>query len=229
MFYEPSSDPAKRPFPIDPFKSLIVPRPIGWITTIDADGIANLAPFSFFNAMGDMPPCVVFAPQGPKPDRSVKDTLANVESTREFVCNLATFELREQMNLTAAHFPIGVDEMKKAGLTALPSRLVKPPRVAESPVHLECRYLSTIELPCWEPGERQTVVFGQVVGIHIDDRLVKNGRVDILAAKPIARLGYFLYTTVDQSFRMPFPDWEQFGSSHLEERPAPGSSDNKAG
>ena len=206
MFYEPHPDPARRPLEIDPFKQLVVPRPIGWVTTLSPDGIVNLAPFSFFNAVGDTPPLVMFCPQDRKPDRDVKDSLANVEATKEFVCNLVTLELRERMNITATHFPIGVDEMQKAGLTPAPSRIVRPPRVAESPVHLECRYLQTVELPTWDPASRQTLVVGQVVGIHIDDRLIKDGRVDIVGVKPIARLGYSLYTTVDNSFRMPFPD-----------------------
>lgn len=206
MFYEPSADPAALPLPIDPFKTLVVPRPIGWITSLSPDGIVNLAPFSFFNAVGDSPPCVAFAPQGSKPDRPIKDTLANVTATKEFVCNLATFALREKMNLTSASLPAGVDEMRAAGLTAVASRLVKPPRVAESPAQLECRLLEIIDLPTWNPAERQALVIGQVIGIHIDDRLIKDGRVDIVDARPIARLGYSLYATVDKSFRMVRPD-----------------------
>lgn len=206
MFYEPDPDPQRLQLAIDPFKSLVVPRPIGWITTLSPDGIVNLAPFSFFNAVGDSPPLVMFCPQGRKPDRAVKDSLANVEATREFVCNLATYELREKMNVTATHFPIGADEMRTAGLTPLPSLLVKPPRVAESPAHLECRYLQTVDLPSWNADERQALVIGRVVGVHIDDRLIRDGRVDIVGARPIARLGYSLYATVEGSFRMPFPD-----------------------
>ncbi len=206
MFYEPSADPQALPLPIDPFKSLVVPRPIGWVTSLSPDGIVNLAPFSFFNAVGDSPPVVAFAPQGSKPDRPIKDTLANVEATREFVCNLATYALRDQMNLTSARLAAGVDEMQAAGLTPTPSRLVKPPRVAESPAHLECRLLQILDLPTWDPAERQALVIGQVVGIHIDDRLIKDGRVDIVSVQPIARLGYSLYATVDDSFRMPRPD-----------------------
>jgi flavin reductase (DIM6/NTAB) family NADH-FMN oxidoreductase RutF len=206
MFYEPNADPAALPLSIDPFKSIVVPRPIGWVTSLSPEGIVNLAPFSFFNAIGDSPPCVAFAPQGSKPDRPIKDTLANVTATREFVCNLATYALREKMNLTSARLPAGVDEMRKAGLTAAPSRLVKPPRVAESPAQLECRLLQIIDLPTWDPTERQALVIGQVIGIHIDDGLFKDGRVDIVDARPIARLGYSLYATVDNSFRMPRPD-----------------------
>ncbi len=206
MFYQPRAERAALPLPIDAFKSLVVPRPIGWITTLSPQGDVNLAPFSFFNAVGDAPPLVAFAPQGRKPDRPIKDSLANVEATGEFVCNLATYELREQMNLTSAHLPAGMDEMRAAGLTPLPSRLVKPPRVAESPAHLECRYLRTVDLPAWDPAERQVLVIGEVVGIHIDDRLIKDGRVDIVGARPIARLGYSLYASVDGSFRMRRPD-----------------------
>jgi flavin reductase (DIM6/NTAB) family NADH-FMN oxidoreductase RutF len=206
MFYQPQADRAALPFPIDPFKSLVVPRPIGWITTLSPEGDVNLAPFSFFNAVGDAPPLVAFAPQGRKPDRPIKDSLANVEATGEFVCNLATYDLREQMNLTSAHLPAGADEMRAAGLTPLPSRLVKPPRVAESPAHLECRYLQTVDLPAWDPAERQVLVIGEVVGVHIDDRLIKDGRVDIVGARPIARLGYSLYASVDDSFYMRRPD-----------------------
>jgi flavin reductase (DIM6/NTAB) family NADH-FMN oxidoreductase RutF len=206
MFYEPSADPRALPLPIDPFKSLVVPRPIGWVTSLSPDGSVNLAPFSFFNAVGDSPPCVAFAPQGRKPDRPIKDTLANVTATREFVCNLATYALREQMNQTSARLPAGVDEMQAAGLTAAPSRLVKPPRVAESPAQLECRLLQIIDLPTWDPAERQALVIGRVVGVHIDESLIKDGRVDIVGAQPIARLGYSLYATVDNSFRMPRPD-----------------------
>lgn len=206
MFYEPSADPQALPLAIDPFKSLVVPRPIGWVTSISPDGSVNLAPFSFFNAVGDSPPCVAFAPQGRKPDRPIKDTLANVTATREFVCNLATYALREQMNETSAGLPAGVDEMRAAGLTPAPSRLVRPPRVAESPAQLECRLLQIIDLPTWDQAERQALVIGRVVGIHIDDSLIKDGRVDIVSAQPIARLGYSLYATVDNSFRMVRPD-----------------------
>ena len=206
MFYQPSADPAALPLSIDPFKSIVVPRPIGWVTSLSPEGIVNLAPFSFFNAIGDSPPCVAFAPQGSKPDRPIKDTLSNVTATREFVCNLATYALREKMNLTSARLPAGVDEMRKAGLTPAPSRLVKPPRVAESPAQLECRLLQIIDLPTWDPAERQALVLGRVVGIHIAGRLIKDGRVDIVSAQPIARLGYSLYATVDNSFRMLRPD-----------------------
>jgi len=203
MFYDPRRN--DHGLPRDPFKSLIVPRPIGWVTTVSTAGVVNLAPFSFFNAVAEAPPLVMFAPNGRKPDRSLKDSRVNAETTGEFVLNLATHALREQMNATSASLPAGTDEMKLAGLTPTASRTVKPPRVAESPVHLECRYLQTVVLPATADGAN-AVIFGEVVGIHIRDDLIKEGRVDILAARPIARLGYSEYTAVDGKFRMPFPD-----------------------
>jgi len=203
MFYDPRRN--DHGLPRDPFKSLIVPRPIGWVTTIGRDGAVNLAPFSFFNAVAEAPPMVMFAPNGRKPDGAQKDSRVNAEATGEFVLNLATHALREQMNATSASLPAGVDEMRFAGLTPLPARQVKPPRVAESPVHLECRYLQTVSLPSAADGAN-AIVIGEVIGIHIRDDLIKDGRVDIVSARPIARLGYSEYAVVDGKFRMPFPD-----------------------
>jgi flavin reductase (DIM6/NTAB) family NADH-FMN oxidoreductase RutF len=203
MFYESSRN--DHGLKNDPFKSLIVPRPIGWITSIDSQGRVNLAPFSFFNAVSDSPQMVAFGPGGRKADRPVKDTRANVEETGEFVCNLSTWDLREAMNATSAGHPMGVDEMKEAGLTPTPSRLVRPPRVAESPVHFECRLWKVIELPTLDRDEPNCLVIGEVVGIHIADALIKDRRVDIVAAQPIARLGYSEYTVVDSKFSMRRP------------------------
>ena len=189
----------------DPFKSLVVPRPIGWITSVDREGRVNLAPFSFFNAVAEDPAMVVFAPGGRKPDRPIKDSRANIEATGEFVCNLATWDLREAMNATAAVLPAGADEMQAAGLTAAPSRLVRPPRVAESPVQLECKLWKVIDLPSRDREEPNCMVVGEVLGIHIADELIRNGRVDIVAARPIARLGYSEYAVVDGKFSMRRP------------------------
>lgn len=176
----------------DPWKAVTVPRPIGWISTVSADGICNLAPYSYFNAVSDRPHYVYFASQG------LKDSVRNAHETKEFVCSLATYELRDQMNITSASVPYGVDEFPIAGLTAAPSRLVKPPRVKESPIALECRYVQTVDLPAATPGgpAGYHVVFGLVVGIYIDDRLIKDGFVDIGLAQPIARLGYMDYSVV---------------------------------
>ena len=203
MFYETKA--ADHGLSRDPFKSLVVPRPIGWITSQDLEGRVNLAPFSFFNAVAEDPHLVVLAPSGRKPDRPVKDTRANIEATGEFVCNLATWDLKEAMNATSAVLPAGVDEMAAAGLTPAPSRLVRPPRVAESPVHLECRLWRVIDLPSHDPAEPNCLVIGEVVGIHIADALIRDGRVDIVAARPIARLGYSDYAVVDDKFAMRRP------------------------
>jgi flavin reductase (DIM6/NTAB) family NADH-FMN oxidoreductase RutF len=202
MFYEAGSGHGML---ADPFKSLVVPRPIGWITSQDRSGRVNLAPFSFFNAVAEDPPMVMFAPNGRKPDGRVKDSRVNIEETGEFVCNLATWALRDAMNATSAVLPAGADEMSEAGLSSLPSRLVRPPRVAESPVHLECKLWKVVDLPSWDVQQPNCVVVGEVLGIHIADELIKNGRVDILAARPIARLGYSEYAVVDGKFSMRRP------------------------
>ena len=203
MFYQPSlRDHGLRH---DPFKALVVPRPIGWISSLDAEGRPNLAPYSFFNAMAADPPVVVFGtglrPRGPER----KDSQANIEATGEFVANLSTESLKTEMNASSASLPAGADEFVPAGLATLPSRLVKPPRVALSPVALECRYLQTVELPCDTPGRANYAVFGQVIGIHIDESLIVDGRVDILRARPLARLGYMDYTVLDNVFAMDRP------------------------
>ena len=177
----------------DPFKALIAPRPIGWISSVSRDGICNLAPYSFFNAVSEKPAYVVFGSGG------IKDSLANIEETGEFVCSLATWELREHVNTTSAAVPHGVDEFPLAGLTAVRSTLVAPPRVKESPAAFECRHWKSIALPPAVPGgpDGYTLVIGLVVGIHIDDRFVSDGMVDTGAMRPLARLGYMEYSAVE--------------------------------
>lgn len=203
MFYEPRL--RNSGLAIDPLKALVVPRPIGWISSVDLDGRVNLAPFSFFNLVADAPPIVFFAPTGAKPDGQIKDSRRNVEETGAFVVNLATWDLREAMNATSAHFPAGADESLAVGLEMVSSRIVVAPRVAASPVALECRYLQSVSLPTLDPNEPNDVLFGEIIGIHIDDDLIANGRVDITKAKPIARLGYSLYTVVERAFTMKRP------------------------
>lgn len=182
-----------------------MPRPIGWVTTQDAAGRVNLAPFSFFNAIAGDPPMVCYAPSGLKADGSVKDSLANARATGAFVCNLATWELREAMNLTSASLPGGASEAEHAGLTLLPSTLVRPPRVAASPIHLECEVWQILDLPDDSRGEPNNLVIGTVVGVHIDDSVLNEGRVDVTRFKPIARLGYMDYAVVEQVFSMQRP------------------------
>jgi flavin reductase (DIM6/NTAB) family NADH-FMN oxidoreductase RutF len=206
MFIDPADNIRPAPLKFSPFKALVVPRPIGWITTQSAAGVINLAPFSYFNACCDTPPCVMYCANGRHKEGGVKDSLANVEETGEFVCNLATWDLRRQMNDTSAHVPRSVDEMRAVGLTAVPSVKVKPPRVAESPAHFECRLLRTVELPSATAGERHVMVLGQVIGIHLDERLIADGRVDVRKLKPVARLGYLDFAVVEDFFTMERPD-----------------------
>jgi flavin reductase (DIM6/NTAB) family NADH-FMN oxidoreductase RutF len=198
MFYETAKNDHGLPY--DPLKAIVAPRPIGWITSIGANGEINLAPYSFFNALSTRPPIVGFSSE------SLKDSVALVEETKEFVCNLATYDLRDAMNKTSASLPRGVNEMEVAGLAAAPSRLVKPPRVAASPCALECRWLQTVRL---KDLDGQTLeryfVIGQVVGIHIDDRFIKNGMLDTAAMRPIARCGYQDYAMVDATFSLVRP------------------------
>ena len=190
--------------PRDPFKALVMPRPIGWITTLAPNGQVNLAPYSFFNAVSTNPPIVMFVSEvSGNPDIPVKDTAHNAESTGEFVCNLVTFALREQMNKTSA--AVDEDEMRLAGLTPTPSSRVAPPRVGESPVHIECRYLQTIRPRPDNPDSGPLMVLGEAVCIHIDDSILTDGRVDYQKMRPIARLGYMDYTVVDQIFQMDRP------------------------
>ena len=203
MFYEPRLKNSG--LAIDPLKALIVPRPIGWISSVDLEGRVNLAPFSFFNMVADSPPILMFAPTGAKADGRRKDSLENVEAVGAFVANLATYDLKDAMNLTSAPLPAGESEAEKAGLEMVPSTIVAPPRVKASPVALECRYLRSLSLPSLDPDQPNTIVFGDVVGVHIDDALIVDGRVDITRARPIARMGYSLYAVIDEVFRMTRP------------------------
>ncbi len=204
MFYEPDAK-GSHGLPHDPFKSLVIPRPIGWISTLDREGRVNLAPYSFFNAVC-YDPCIVMFSSSGLPDDPQKHSRRNAEETGEFVCNIVSEALREQMNRTSSHVERGVDEMALAGLTPEPSTLVKPPRVAEAPAHLECRYLKSVEFESPHPNQSHGVVFGQVVGVHIRDEFLRDGFVDVLKIRPVARLGYRDYTVVDNVFSMPPPD-----------------------
>jgi len=184
----------------DPFKALVAPRPIGWISTLSKAGVVNLAPYSFFNAVSTDPHFVMFSSGGRK------DSQRNAEETGEFVCSLATYDLRDAMNRTSQHVGPEVDEMALAGLTPAPSKLVAPPRVAESPVAFECRYWRTIDLPGPDGGPgTHAIVLGQVVGVHIDDSVLVGDKVDVTKLKPIARLGYGDYAVIDEVFELTRP------------------------
>ena len=206
MHYDPIAD--DHGLPRDPFLALVVPRPIGWISTVDAQGRVNLAPYSFYNAVSGSPPMVYFSTTGTYGDTPTKHSRLNAEATGEFVVNMVSAELAKEMNVTTTMVEYGIDEMKLAGLAPAPSRFVKPPRVARSPIALECKYWKTLVMPAEEGREKQqaAVVFGRVVGIHIDDAIIKNGRIDTLAFKPLARLGYSEYTTTENVWKMSRPD-----------------------
>ncbi|WP_108683393.1 flavin reductase family protein [Methyloceanibacter sp. wino2] len=195
MFYDAVSN--SHGLTRDPFMALVSPRPIGWISTLDAEGVVNLAPYSFFNAVSTNPHFVMFSSGGRK------DSQRNAEETGEFVCSLATYDLRDAMNRTSKHVEPHVDEMVLAGLSPAPSTIVAPPRVAESPVAFECKYWRTIDLPGVDGGPgNHAIVLGQVVGIHIDDDALVDGRVDVTKLRPIARLGYQDYAVIDEVFEL---------------------------
>jgi flavin reductase (DIM6/NTAB) family NADH-FMN oxidoreductase RutF len=199
MFYEPTK--RNHGLPHDPFKAIVAPRPIGWISSMDAKGRVNLAPYSFFNGVATFPPMVMFASDG------FKDSVSNVNETKEFVCNLATWDLRDAMNRTSEGVPHEVNEFEISGLTPAPSKLVKPPRVAEAPCALECKATQIVQMKGPDGSPRDNyVVFGEVVGIHIDEKYIKNGILDAAAMKPIARLGYRDYSVVTELFQMTRPD-----------------------
>jgi flavin reductase (DIM6/NTAB) family NADH-FMN oxidoreductase RutF len=201
VFYEPDKRDT-RLLPHDPFKALVAPRPIGWVSTLGSAGDVNLAPYSFFNAVCDRPPMLAFSSSGPK------DSMSFARERGEFVWNLPTMELAEAMNETSRRLPRGANEFEHAGLEMAASELVAPPRVAASPCSLECRVLAVHELHDLDGRSADHyLVIGQVVGVHLDESIVTDGYVDTAAARPVARCGYTSdYTVVDRLFRMDRPD-----------------------
>jgi flavin reductase (DIM6/NTAB) family NADH-FMN oxidoreductase RutF len=197
-FYEPGKGHG---LPHDPFKAIAAPRPIGWISTVDRYGCVNLAPYSFYNALGDKPPIVGFSSGGRK------DSIRNIEETGEFVANFATKGLAEAMNQTSAAVARDVDEMALAGLTAAPCRIVAAPRVAESPAALECKLLQIVHLHDLNGNPlEQYIAIGQVVGVHIANAFLKEGIFDLVAAQPIMRGGYVAdYVEIGNAFKMMRP------------------------
>ncbi len=199
MFYEPRK--ADHGLPHDPFKAIVAPRPIGWITTKSSSGAVNLAPFSFFNAFQARPHLVGFAADGRK------DSVVFAEETREFVCNLVTEDVVHDMNATSASLARGYNEMEHAGIEAAASVLVGPPRVARAAAALECRWTQTIHLVDADGGPSDAwLVCGEVVGIYVDDRFIRNGRVDTAAMRVVSRLGYRDYAVVDRTFELRRPE-----------------------
>jgi flavin reductase (DIM6/NTAB) family NADH-FMN oxidoreductase RutF len=184
----------ERTLPYNPLKAIVAPRPIGWISSMDEAGRLNLAPYSFFNAVAD--DMVMFSSTGRK------DALTFAEEGGEFVCSLATWDLRDAMNATSAPLERGLSEFDHAGLEMAPSRTVRPPRVASAPASIECKWLQTVPLVPLGGGEPTNyMVIGQVVSIYVDERFVRDGRVDTGAMRPIQRGGYFDYFTVEAEQR----------------------------
>lgn len=198
LFY--TTDTNDHGLPHDPFKAIVAPRPIGWISTRSRDGAVNLAPYSFFNAISDRPKLIMFSSAG------MKDTASFAIESGEFVANLATRTLAAELNRSSAPAPRGVSEFAFSGLTEAPCRIVAAPRVAESPAALECKVTQWFQ-PEGLNGtvSENTVVIGQVVAIHIDEAILKDGMIDMALAAPLARLGYLDYSVADEVFQMRRP------------------------
>jgi flavin reductase (DIM6/NTAB) family NADH-FMN oxidoreductase RutF len=200
VFFEPHNRD-KSILKYDPFKALIAPRPIGWISSRDRDGRINLAPYSFFNAFSGTPPLVGFCSEGEK------DSLTFARDSGEFVWNMATYDLRFQVSESSAPLERGSSEFAHTGLTMAPSVLVKAPRVAESPAQLECKVTQIIQLTDLDGAPTpRFLCMGQVIGLHIDDGFIANGIVDVPRMKPIARCGYQDYSALDTVFAIRRPE-----------------------
>jgi flavin reductase (DIM6/NTAB) family NADH-FMN oxidoreductase RutF len=186
--------------PRDPFKAIVAPRPIGWISTRSKDGLINLAPYSFFNAFSSAPPIVGFSSEG------AKDSAAFARDSGEFVVNLATLDLLHQMSQSSAPLPRGQSEFEHTGLTMAPCRLVGAPRVAESHAAMECKVTEIVTLRNvgGEPLDNY-LVFGEVLAFHLDERFIREGVFDTAAAQPVARCGYQDYAVVDKLFTLARP------------------------
>ncbi|MGD9945069.1 MAG: flavin reductase family protein [Burkholderiaceae bacterium] len=196
MFYEPSKGHG---LPRDPMTSLVVPRPIAWVSTLSADGIVNLAPFSFYNIVSTRPPAVMFSSYG------YKDSARNAAATGEFVVSVPSYETREQMVTTSQDVAPEISEAQLAGVEMVPSTLVRPPRVRHTLVALECRYLRTVELEADSSGTGNCVVFGKVEGVFIDDGILVDGFVRWPEGSVLFRLGYLDYGVVGAGFPMSMP------------------------
>lgn len=199
MFYEPAKGHG---LPHDPFKAIVAPRPIGWISSINAKGEVNLAPYSFFNALSTHPHLVMFSSEGEK------DSVVFARESGEFVANLVGHALIEQMNASSVDAPRGVSEFDYAGLTPVASRIVKPPRVGGALAALECKVTEILE-PKGLDGQTgdRFIVFGEVVGVHIDEAAMTDGLFDIVKAGTVSRLGYMDYAAVTETFQMRRPRW----------------------
>lgn len=201
MFYTPDNrDPVLK---YDPIKAIVAPRPIGWISTLSSEGVANLAPYSFFNAVGGMPPMLMFASEG------FKDSARNASDTGEFVFNYASRDLADEMNNSSANAPAGVSEFDHYNIEKAESKIIAPPRVAKAKASLECKVTSVVETNDVEGNlTGAVIIIGQVVGVHIDDDVLRDGRFEVSLADPISRLGYMDFGLTDGLHERLRPDFK---------------------
>ena len=204
MFFVPGKH-KEQGLPYNPFKACVLPRPIAWLSTQSAEGVCNLAPYSFFNAFSDEPPIIGVGIAPDSRGEGIKDTLTNILETEEFVFNLVSWEQRTEMNESSNPAPSHVDEFEAAGLEKLASNFIKPPRVKGAPVHFECKLFKTVVLPNNTDGKHYTLVLGEVIGIHIDEAYLTDGMVDATKMKPLARLGYQDYSVVEDVIQLVRP------------------------
>ncbi len=201
MFYEPPNRD-KQALPHDPLKAIVAPRPIGWISSMSAAGVVNLAPYSFFNMFSENPWIVGFS------SNTLKDSVSNVRETGEFVYSLATLPLLDEVNRSSAPVPPDMNEFEYADIDAAPCKIVKPPRVAASPCAFECKWIETIDLKGLSGKPAQWyLVLGEVVGVHIDERVIENGMVNIVKMQTLARCGYMDYSPVESITSLNRPTW----------------------
>ncbi len=214
MQYAPSSEAC--PLPFSPFKSCTVPRPIGWLSSISKEGVPNLAPYSQWQNLTFDPPLVMFA-ANQLSDGTRKHTVLNAEETGWFVWNMATYDLREAVNLSAVEWPAEEDEFLRAGVTAIEAVHAPCPMVKESPAHFECKYLSTHRLRGHSNHGWVDVIYAEVMRIHVDDSvLTVDGKMDVARIRPLARLGYYDYTSVTDVFEMRIPGASDAAAAGLE-------------
>jgi flavin reductase (DIM6/NTAB) family NADH-FMN oxidoreductase RutF len=200
MFYRPSDGHG---LPHNPFNAIVTPRPIGWISTRDRFGADNLAPYSFFNAVAYVPPQVMFASTSAKPDRGdTKDSVANIRDTGVFCVNVVQYDMRDVMNASSQMLPREADEFEHAGITRAACDVIDCARVADAPAALECRLTQIVKLE----GESNFLVLGEVVGVHIRDDVLVDGRFDVTRYQPLSRMGYRDYTRVTEVFELTRPD-----------------------
>lgn len=204
MFYRPKID--GHGLPHNPLKAVISPRPIAWVSSRGPDGRDNLAPFSFFNGIADDPPMLMVSFSGRKVGiPETKDTLRNIRDTGVFAVNIVAFAMREAMNLTSGPYEAGDDEFAVAGVEKLPCREIDAARVGGAPATLECRLHQIVDLPAEGDAVENTMAIGRIVGIHLDERCLRDGIFDVTVYNPVSRLGYRDYSVVREVFQMTRP------------------------